>query len=63
MNRVLKKVQEKESKVMFRKMGTKEELCVLGVCDASYHNNEKSVPGEMIILGSKKNKMVSPIYW
>ena len=25
-----------------RRIGTKEELCVLGVCDASYHNDEKS---------------------
>ena len=45
MNRVLKKVQEKESKVMFRKIGTKEELCMLGVCDTSYHNDEKLVNG------------------
>ena len=27
-NRVLKKVQEKKSKVMFRRIGAKEELCV-----------------------------------
>ena len=59
MNRVMKKVQEKESKVMFRRIGTKEELCVLGVCDASYHNNEKSEAGEMIMLGNKINKRVS----
>ena len=62
MNRVLKKVQEKESKVKFRRIGTKEELCVLGVYDASYHNDEKSVAGEMIMLGNKVNERVSPIY-
>ena len=60
-NRVLKKVQGKESKVMFRRIGTKEELCVIGVCNASYHNDDKSVAGEMIILGNRMNETVSPI--
>ena len=36
-NRILKKVREKESKVVFRKIGDKEELCVFGVSDASYY--------------------------
>ena len=35
-NRVLK-VRERESKVVFWKIGKKEELCVLGISDASYH--------------------------
>ena len=30
-NRILKKVHEKESKVMFKKLGTKEELYTAGV--------------------------------
>ena len=54
MNKVLKKVHEKESRFMFRRIGNKEDLCVIGVCDASYHNDDNSVGGEMIMLGSKK---------
>ena len=33
-NRVLKKVREKESKVLFTKIGEKDELSVVGVNDA-----------------------------
>ena len=34
-NRILKKVREKESKVVFTKIGEKEELCVMEVSDSS----------------------------
>ena len=47
-NRVLKKVRENESKVVFTKIGEKEELCVLGVSDALYHHDDRSVADEMI---------------
>ena len=63
MNRVLKRVHEKESRVMFKRLGKKEDLCVVGVCDASYHHGDNSVGGEMIMLGNKKTDVVSPIYW
>ena len=36
-NRILKKVREKESKVVFSRIGDKKDLCVFGVIDASYH--------------------------
>ena len=62
-NRILKKVQEKESKVIFRRVAKKEDLCILGICDASYHHEDNSVSGEMILLGSKKTEAASPIYW
>merc|ERR1711984_63069 len=42
-NRILMKVREKESKVVFRKMGEKEDLCLLGVTDASYYVTENAV--------------------
>ena len=34
-NRVLKKVNEKESKMMFKRIGDKKDVCIVGVCDAS----------------------------
>ena len=49
-NRVLKKVREKESNVVFTKIGEKDEFCVIGVSDASYHHDDRSVTGEMITL-------------
>ena len=62
-NRVLKKVREKESKVVFTKIGKKEELCIIGVSDASYHSDDRSVAGEMIMLGNKQTGRAAPMYW
>ena len=62
-NRVLKKVEEKENKVIFGKVSYKKDLCVIAVSDASYHQGEHSVAGEIIILGSKTTKMATPMYW
>ena len=55
-NRVLKKVREKESKVAFTKIGKTEELCIMGVSDALYHNYDSSVSGEMIMLENKQTR-------
>ena len=52
-NRVLKKVRENESKVVFTKVGDKEELCVMGVSDALYYHNDKmhhSLPLHTVLL-------------
>ena len=62
-NRVLKKVREKESRVLFTKIGEKKELCVMGVSDASYHQDDRSVAGEMIMLGNQRTGRAAPIYW
>ena len=62
-NRIVKKVSEKESKVTFGKISGKDDLCVLGISDASHNQEEHSVAGEMILLGSKTSMVVSPLYW
>ena len=62
-NRVLKKVREKESRVLFTKIGEKNELCVMGVSDASYHQDDRSVAGEMIMLGNQRIGKVAPMNW
>ena len=61
MNGILKMVHEKESKVMFRRPGAKKELCIFGVCDPSYKNDDRSVAGEIIMLANKKTEDVFPI--
>ena len=53
-NRVLKKVHKKESKVKFKKIGNRADLCIVGVCDASYHYDDNSVGGELLMLGKKR---------
>ena len=48
---------------MFKRIGDKKELCIIGVCDASYHCDDKSVAGEMVILGNKETSDALLIYW
>ena len=62
-NRILKKVQEKESKVLFTKIGEKDQLCVIGISDASYHHDDKSMARELIIIGNQKTGKAAPLYW
>ena len=33
------------------------------ICDASYHHEENSVSGEIILLASKTTEVASPLYW
>ena len=61
-NKVLKKVREKDSRVLFTKVGKKDELIVMGVSDASYHHDDRSVAGELIMLGNQKTGKAAPIY-
>ena len=48
---------------MFGKVGKKEEICVSGISDASYHHDENAVSGEVILLGNKSSLAANPIYW
>ena len=34
-----------------------------GICDASYHHEENSISGEIILLASKTTEVASPLYW
>ena len=35
----------------------------MGVCDASYHYDDNSVGGELLMLGNKKTDAALPIFW
>ncbi len=59
----MKKVREKESRVLFTKIGEKNELNVMGVSDASYHQDDRSVARDLIMLGNQKTGKAAPIYW
>ena len=62
-NRIIKKVSEKDNVVVFTKVAEKKDLCMLGVSDASYNQEGHSVAGEIIILGCKSSLVCSPVYW
>ena len=61
-NRVLKKVREKESKVVFTKIGEKDDLCVMGESDASYHHDNRLVDGEVTMLVNQRTGKAAPVY-
>merc|ERR1712074_269943 len=62
-NRILTIVRSKKNRVVFRKIGEKEDLCLIGVTDASYNQTDNAVSGIIIMIGNRKTKAVSPIYW
>merc|ERR1712041_7986 len=60
-NRIIDKIGEKESKVVFGKVARKEDMCVIGTSDASYHQENPTVAGTIIMLGNVKNKRTAPV--
>ena len=62
-NRILTIVRSKKSKIIFRKIGEKEDLCLIGITDASYSTTDNAVSGIIILIGNRKTKAVLPIYW
>ena len=52
MNKVLQRVREKKSKIVFKKIGNRRDFCMIGAGNDSYHYDSNSVSGQIIILGS-----------
>merc|ERR1711955_66250 len=49
-NRLVDKVKNEENKVIYGKIGNRETLQVVGIVDASYKSDKKSIGGMMIVL-------------
>ncbi|XP_064085415.1 uncharacterized protein LOC135200740 [Macrobrachium nipponense] len=62
-NKIVKKIKSRESKIKFGKIGKKEDLKIYGLGDASYRCDSKSIGGNLILMGNKKTDIVAPIYW
>ena len=62
-NRILKKVYEKDNKVIFGRVAEKDKICVVGISDASYNQEGHSVAGEIILLSNTNSEAVSPLFW
>ena len=45
-----------------RRFAKNEDKCVTGISDASYHQENPAIAGAMIMVGTVKNKRVSPVY-
>ena len=62
-NRVLKKVEMKESGINYWYVGKKEDLRIVGIGDVLFKTSEKAVGGVVLLLASKDMKRASPILW
>ena len=62
-NQIVKKVNIRQSKIKFSKVGRKEDLIIHAVGDASYKSDGPSIGGCLIMLGNKNSDRASPLYW
>ena len=62
-NHVVKRIRSKPNKVVFSKVGKKDDLVVFGMGDASYRIDDKSIGGNLILLGSRCTNDAVPIFW
>ena len=49
-NWILKKVRERNSKLKFKKNGKREDLMIVGIGDASFKTEEKSIGGVFLFI-------------
>merc|ERR1712112_675979 len=62
-NRIVEKVKKEENKIIYGRVGDKEKLQIVGIVDASFKNDDKSIGGMMIVLMNEEMTKASPIMW
>jgi len=62
-NRILKKVREKESLIKYEHIGDADDLVIVGLGDASYKQDDKAVSGIFLFLANSALTRASCIYW
>ena len=62
-NKILKQVHSRESKIKYSHIGNKEDLVIIRLGDASYKHNDKAIGGVILLLANSSFTKASPIYW
>merc|ERR1711942_418147 len=62
-NKVVEKVKKEENKVVYTKVGEKENLQIIGIVDASYKTDDKAIGGMMMMIANKEMTKASPVMW
>merc|ERR1712112_631426 len=62
-NRIVEKVKKEKNKIVYGRIGEKEKLQIVGIVDASFKNDDKSIGGMMIALMNEEMTKASPIMW
>ena len=61
-NRILKHVHGKESKIKYGYLGDKEDLVIIRLGDASYKQDDKAIGDVILLLANSSLTRASPIY-
>ena len=62
-NRILKQVHSKESKIKYTHIGNKEDLVIIWIGDASYKQDDRAIEGVILLLANSLFTKASLIYW
>ena len=62
-NKIVEKVKKEENKVVYGRVGDKENLQIIGVVDASYKSDEKSIGGMLVMIADEMMTVASPVMW
>ena len=62
-NRILKYVHSKDSKIKYGHIGNKEDLVIIGLGDASYKQDDKAIGGVILLLANSLFTKALPIFW
>merc|ERR1712243_345216 len=60
-NKIVEKVKKEENKVVYGRVGDKENLQIIGVVDASYKSDEKSIGGMLVMIADERMTVASPV--
>merc|ERR1712243_219724 len=61
-NRIIKQVHSKESKIKYAHIGNREDLVVIGLGDTSYKHDDKAIGGVILLLANSLFPRPSPTY-
>merc|ERR1712215_133499 len=62
-NKIVEKIKKEENKVIYSRVAEKENMQIIGIVDASYKSDEKSIGGMLIVLANENITRASPIMW
>ena len=62
-NTVIKKARSKTSKITYGCVGNVQDIVIYGIGDASYKAGERSIGGQLILIGNKYNDRAVPVLW
>ena len=60
-NIIVDRLQDQDNKIIYKKVGSREDLFVEVMTDTSYYASKSSISGIMVLLASKTSDRVSAL--